>query len=457
VKKRRWCRAINVVVALALALMMLPLFPQPAYAQAWLSGGWDQRVMLTIDSGDIDATLTWFPVMVYISGSSGINGEDVTFVFDEIANDNNRKKIAVTEDDGETELYVEIEKWDNGGEEAWLWVSRDGWEIASGTDTDIYLYYDADHADNDAHVADSGSRTEVWDSGYMAVHHFDGSAETELDDSTENDNDMTAEGGAPVYNSVGMIGNAVDFDGSSDYITMPDSTSLDIGTDALTLSFWMKPDFDETGSASQILDKMGSDNADAYRLFFLPTISNWRFRVGLGGTDQNFDTTGIDWTADEWHHMTATYDGSNVLIYWDAVEVYDAGGSITGTVDDDSGPVALGARSDGGAGYFDGTIDEARISNVGRLAEWIKARYESGRDHLLDWGSEEAPAPTVAGAVTDVAGETITIEFSKAMADPSGKHAEFGYCQDRPDGERNSHRLRRYRYRRLHIRHCRRR
>ena len=37
------------------------------------------------------------------------------------------------------------------------------------------------------------------------------------------------------------------------------------------------------------------------------------------------------------------------------------------------------------------------------------------------------PAPTVASAATDVTGATITITFSKAMADPAGKHGEFTY------------------------------
>jgi len=43
----------------------------------WLTG-WDQRVKITIDSGDITANLTNFPVLIYLSASSGINSEDIT-------------------------------------------------------------------------------------------------------------------------------------------------------------------------------------------------------------------------------------------------------------------------------------------------------------------------------------------------------------------------------------------
>jgi hypothetical protein len=36
-----------------------------------------------------------------------------------------------------------------------------------------------------------------------------------------------------------------------------------------------------------------------------------------------------------------------------------------------------------------GVIDEIRASNITRSAAWVKASYESGRDDLLDFGSEE--------------------------------------------------------------------
>jgi hypothetical protein len=138
---------------------------------AWLSG-WAKRVKLTIDAGDIDADLTWFPVLLKLGTSVGINSEDVSFIFDELQSDANRKKIAVTTDDGETQLYVEIERWDDANEVAWLWVSKTGWVIDDTANTDFYLYYDADHADNTDYVADSSSRPEVWDSYFRAVFHM---------------------------------------------------------------------------------------------------------------------------------------------------------------------------------------------------------------------------------------------------------------------------------------------
>lgn len=64
--------------------------------------------------------------------------------------DANRKKIAVTKSDGTTQCYVEIEKWDHASKQAWLWVKVPSIRIS--VDTDLYLYYDKDHADNTDYV-----------------------------------------------------------------------------------------------------------------------------------------------------------------------------------------------------------------------------------------------------------------------------------------------------------------
>ena len=100
-----------------------------------------EQVQTTIDSSKIDtADLTDFPVMVHLSTASGIGDADVSAVFDELSSDANRKKIAVTTSDGTTQCYVEIEKWDDANEQAWLHVKVP--TVAYDADTILYLYYD---------------------------------------------------------------------------------------------------------------------------------------------------------------------------------------------------------------------------------------------------------------------------------------------------------------------------
>jgi hypothetical protein len=82
---------------------------------SWLSG-WEKRVKITIDQNDVDSDLSNFPLLVHLSSSSGWNSDDVTFIFNEISD--NSEKIALTQSDGVTEYFVEIEQWDPEKKEA---------------------------------------------------------------------------------------------------------------------------------------------------------------------------------------------------------------------------------------------------------------------------------------------------------------------------------------------------
>jgi len=182
----------------------------------WL-GTWANRVKILVNHNDIDANLSYFPVLINISGSSGINDDDLTAIFDELGA--NRKKIAITTSDGTTQCYVEIEKWDNLNEEAWLWVNVPS--ISSDSDSVLYLYYDSNQSDNTSYVGDTGSAQAqgVWDSNFKLVCHMRDATTSTVKDSTSNNADGDKKGsGEPSVTSDGMIADAQSFDGSDDDI-----------------------------------------------------------------------------------------------------------------------------------------------------------------------------------------------------------------------------------------------
>jgi hypothetical protein len=116
---------------------------QAETSTGWLSG-WANRVKLTIDHTKADSALSGFPILVHLCNSSGENLADVSFIFDNLGSDANRKKIAITTSDGTTQCCVEIDKWSDANEQAWLWVKVPS--IGNTADTNLYLYYDAGHA-----------------------------------------------------------------------------------------------------------------------------------------------------------------------------------------------------------------------------------------------------------------------------------------------------------------------
>jgi len=171
---------------------------------------WDKRTKIVVDHNDIDNNLSIFPVLVYLSNSSGCNNADVTHVFDELENFGNRKRIAVTTSDGVTQCYVEIEKWDDVNKKAWLWVKVPS--VSALEDTDLYLYYDKDHIDKVAYVGDTDSfpAENVWDNNFKLVAHMNNDPDAiHVRDSTSNNNDGTKRFGPAEV--VGKIGKAQHF------------------------------------------------------------------------------------------------------------------------------------------------------------------------------------------------------------------------------------------------------
>lgn len=159
----------------------------------------------------------------------------------------------------------------------------------------------------------------------------------------------------------GSAGTSYGFDGTSDYVIVPDHASIGSGVrNALTLSMWLYPTttLSNNGNTYRALEK-----GDAY--FFLQGDG-----AGLGTGGQNFlikqgNTNYVvglkePLAANTWHHLAATFDGATreMKIYLNGglKNVFVAPGS---QIDDDALPLRIG--SDDAGKYFPGRIDETAI------------------------------------------------------------------------------------------------
>jgi flagellin-like protein len=353
-------------------LMAESIYKAPSSTN-WLIG-WAKRVKLTIDSNDVDGELTDFPVLVHLSASSGINGGDCSFVFDEVGS--NSKKIAVATADG-MECYVEVEEWDSVNEQAWLWVKVPS--ISDTADTDLYLYYDADHEDNLVYVGDSASTTaeNVWDSNFKLVTHMNDNPDaSSIRDSTSNGNDGTKASADNPIQTDGISGNAQDF--SDDTINCGADSTLNI-VDTLTIEAWINPD--SVSSANFMVTR-------GYRYWFLVLNSKLSFYMFNEGGSLVYLSTLDDVPTGTFSHVAVAYNVSDA----NEAKLYINGqlrieGNLDGPIASVSDDLLLGKYL---TYYpFDGIIDEATISNTARNGAWIKASYETGADNLLTFGNEE--------------------------------------------------------------------
>ena len=372
------------------------LAPRARADPGWLEG-WDQRVKITIDHEDIDTELTDFPVLIYISDDSGRDNDDVTFIFDEVGA--NSLKIAVTESDGTTECKVEIERWDFGNEKAWLWAK--GPLISHDADTDIYLYFDNDHADNVANVGEIGSdpAKAVWDSDYSAVWHMRDKTTSTIWDSTSYENTADKSVATEPDEENAQIDKGQDFDGN-DVTSVWDEPELDIMfNEYWCIEFWVNKDGATSGLS--ILSKSHDTGYERWHVYLGGTIPTSNNYIVMSIYDSNSAVSPIASTgilADStWYHVV--YSGRNeheVICYLDGDYVSETAIASISSFSDFSA-LRIGVRVHASSGlFYEGLLDEIRLSSgssssARRGPAWAKASYETQIDDLLDWGSEETP------------------------------------------------------------------
>ncbi len=367
----------------------------------WLSS-WKYRLKMTLDHSNVASDLSNFPTLINISSSSGVNGADVTSIFNEVGS--NDKKIAVTTGDGVTQCYVEIEKWDSTNKKAWLWAKIPS--ISSTTDTILYIYYDGSQQDNAVYVGNPGSVVgqSVWDSSFKAVLHLSETSGTHID-STPNGNSGSPQGGVSQGVS-GEVDGADVFDGTSGYVNYGASTSLNFGANSpFTFEGWVKT----TESYGAIISQRHSTDDNAVIDICVGYDGAVRSAGSLMGLVRQSSSgsgyariSGPTVNDGNWHYFTLTRNsGSTIELFVDGVSRGTASGSAAGGVIT-TNLRALGSErrwvqvSYGTADdrYLSGTVDEVRVSNVQRPAAWIKASYASERDQFGRWGSVERNSVT---------------------------------------------------------------
>jgi hypothetical protein len=332
----------------------------------WLAG-WDQRIKLTIDHDKVDTGLSWFPVTVFLDSTHG------DCVFDELVADGNRFKIAFTKADGETELYGEIQKWDDGSEIAIIHVSRDGWAISDSGDTDFYMYYDVGHADNTTYIGDINSTpgAAVWDDDFIIVHHMVVATTSTIIDRTSNEQDGTKKA---ANSFVSAIGTAEVFF-KSDWNH----------TDNLGHSFFSV--FGDSGTQLFHLDK------DTDNRIYGGWYNNAEYRVTPNSALYTISSGNQYYAVLDWN------DTSNDTNFYLDLALIDSNNTlVTFTPTED---FRVGNRTD--VSYpFDGIIDEFRLSDAVRASAWSKATSNSLRNTLLTYGSEELDGTVCWGHDTGV-------------------------------------------------------
>ncbi len=176
-----------------------------------------------------------------------------------------------------------------------------------------------------------------------------------------------------------VSGRCLEFDGdgsSGGYVEIENDDSINSEMTELSLSFWVKPEFDSDFVA--ILDATeGTWNDDGYSFYLRPHQSEGeQFSWTVDGSYIRGGTVRVD----EWRHVVATLEGgSEMCIHVDGRELGCDSAPSSATTTSDSNWIG---RMDGRDWQYPQKIDDFRIHDRSLSEEEIWHLYSQGRDNL---------------------------------------------------------------------------
>lgn len=314
-----------------------------------------------------------------------------------------------------TVLNYEVDTWNPGGDSA-VWVQVPAFSNGCRIEAS---WGSSDNLD----PPDSTTNGAVWSEGYAAVYHA-GGAGLERRDSTAG-----ARHGQAYGNTVpdsGRVGAADRFDGDEDYVELPSTFVLFNGLVPVTVEFWFHADALAPGTDWQTSPVLFQGNGE----------SAWMITLGdsipgdaIGHrVDQGEWLTPV-WQAGletgRWYHCTSAYrpDGTgNWRLHLDGAPVAEA--TRTGLIGFLKEKNLYGGNDVGTDRWFDGVIDELRISSVTRSSNWIWASWMSVASNESFTAVEPVagPPPPETTILIDFGHDGSYRGVSVAVPDPNGNH-----------------------------------
>jgi glucose/arabinose dehydrogenase len=194
--------------------------------------------------------------------------------------------------------------------------------------------------------------------GLKAAWGFNEASGTTAVDSSGNAQNGTIVGASRTAS--GKYGKALSFNGTSNYVNVPDSNLLDLTT-GMTISAWVNPSALVAGAWRNVIIKERA-GGEVYNLYAnsdtnAPIV--YVVRNAAPGTPLEAHGT-AQIPLNTWTYLAATFDGTTLRLYVNGVQVGTR--AVSGALLTSTGVLRIGGNSIWGE-YFKGLIDEARVYN----------------------------------------------------------------------------------------------
>jgi len=228
------------------------------------------------------------------------------------------------------------------------------------------------------------------DTGLVGEWKFDEGSGDTAHDSSGHGNDGTRYNFANGWVS-GKYGNALEFDGSDDYVSVDDNDQQ-LALDAFTFEAWIKV-LSGWSNYDRIVSKKGSLSWNA--------ASGWSLEINTGGMMTFLGSGGtygdrlsMGWQQDTWHHVAITKEAGATVVkgYLDGQYKDD---QSCNTISPNTQPLTLAFYPNENS-YTPIIIDQVRIYNRSLSPEEIKASYETGSAQIKNLNIKPQSQPVKA-------------------------------------------------------------
>ncbi|MBN2077824.1 MAG: DUF2341 domain-containing protein [Spirochaetes bacterium] len=334
----------------------------------WYDPAWQYRKRITVQSAKVADDLLSFPVYLRLDD---LGAE----FFNRVKPDGS--DIVVTAGNGRTRLPREVAAINTGMQRGEVWFLAPA--LLMGQDVSFYVYY------GNASATEANDPA-VWGNNYAGVWHLTDNVNP-TDSSPNFNHGIFAGTPAP---TAGQMGGAVTFNGTTDYVEIPSSATLDIAGD-VTVSAWFKPALGTEPEMPVLSKRFNAAAVSGYEITADPSLGDlflYTQSGSYGQADMAFGEISAAW----FNYYAAVY---NFGMPMGTCSLYFNGNDRTtdpnlASLMSDPTPLRIGSMPDDSL-FFSGVIDEVRVSDVERSAGWVQTEYNNQSDPFtfFNFGAEE--------------------------------------------------------------------
>jgi hypothetical protein len=174
--------------------------------------------------------------------------------------------------------------------------------------------------------------------------------------------------------TTGKVGTALSFNGSSQYVSLPD---IDVAGSAITVGAWVYP---TTATQTAKVFSKQSGSTDAQGTLSL-SAGKALFEVNTGGALRS-PTGTTTLPTNTWSYITGVYDGSNARIYVNGTQE-DSVPATGALANNNLGWAIARLNASTSSNYFSGNVDEVKLFSRALTANEVKAEYDAATAGLL--------------------------------------------------------------------------